>query len=280
VILGTPISVKVGGYFGEGTAPDHLAGFRGGSFLAGTWSSALEDPNNRDRSTDIIRGVMTSVAAALETTTPLASSSTEYHVVGNFGELREPGKMYTVWGLEVAEAIRLGVLSSVANIVDIGQANTHMMLAVHDLEGAFVDAAPDDEEGEFLRGARDDLQRWMRVGRDDLARYVDLSKGTLRNMASGKHRPRPSTLRRFLTLHGLIQGLIRATDEASALIWFQTEGVAILQRDFEAFCAAAGQRLFPTRPYVPASRLVWREDEATLDDQRAPEAPLPQGDAV
>jgi len=103
--------------------------------------------------------------------------------------------MYTVWGLEVAEAIRLGVLSSVANIVDIGQANTHMMLAVHDLEGAFVDAAPDDEEGEFLRGARDDLQRWMRVGRDDLARYVDLSKGTLRNMASGK--PPAAAVRRF-----------------------------------------------------------------------------------
>ena len=264
--------------YGEGLVTDDVV-FRVPSFLPGTWSPALEDPNQRGRWSDVIRGAMTSVALALEKSTPVASSSACYHVVGNPYPLCEPSQIGAIRALDVAEAIRFGVLSSVAGVVDI-QASGAVTLRVTDFESALLDAEPDDKEGEFLRVARDDLQRWLQASRNDLARYVGLSKGTLRNMASGKHRPRPSTLRRFLTLHGLVQGLIRASDETSALAWVRSEGAALLARDFEMFCTTAGHRLFPAPTYIPASRLVWRDTEDQFDHERATERRPPRGEGV
>ena len=110
----------------------------------------------------------------------------------------------------------------------------------------------DETEFEYsspLHRARLELQNWLDSSVDDLADILGLSPTTLINISKPGWTVRPKTVRKMMSVHGLVRELQRALGVHAALTWTRTIGRRLLADgrllDFEQYVST---HVFPTAP--------------------------------
>jgi len=92
---------------------------------------------------------------------------------------------------------------------------------------AYYDALPDAVISPLVT-VRAELQKWLEASLDDLAVMLDLSPTTLVNLAKPGRTVRPKTVRKMVSMHGLLRELQRALGSNAALTWSRTVGRRLL----------------------------------------------------
>lgn len=139
---------------------------------------------------------------------------------------------------------------------------------------AVISTSPERAAAQRALIAADDLRRWLSLTAGEVAELGGFARRSLANWQNGRGAYGASS-RYLLSVHALVEGLVRSLGESAALLWLQTpinngRSALDLLRDGEPGLRTVLVRAEPLlfRAGTPASQVVsWDDLSETADDE-------------